>query len=69
MNKEEAKDLLVDILGTALDERVSFVMMGSLFPNESRVKAVKAFKLLGYKAAAGMLESITTKSSLKSLWE
>ena len=69
MTEEEAKDFLVDILGSALDERVSFVMMGSLFPGESREKAVKAFKLLGYTTASEMLDSITSARGRQRLWD
>jgi len=64
-----AQQLLLDSLNDAVINGINFMQICLIFPPEKRVDAAKAFKRLGYKEAAGILESLTGTPSLKRLWE
>ena len=69
MNEADARSHLVDVLATALNDKVNFVSMGQLFPSETREQSVAALKRLGYQSAADLLDSITGEHSLHRLWD
>jgi hypothetical protein len=69
MNNEEAKKHLLDTLADAVDDRINFVVMGYMFPPETREQSVAALRQLGYKQAGDLLDSITGEHSLSRLWD